>query len=280
MRPRMRRMSATLAAVGAAALIGLTGCGTQGAEPLRNVELSAAEVLQNSAQKSGQVDTYTADIVADVNGGPQGTGKIQGTMVFQQKPSLAADITFDQVSFGGQSLPGGMRTILLGDTLYLKVDALRTVTGESKPWIKVNLNEAGAQGGVNFQDLLAQAQQYDLANSVKMLTTSKDVKAVGTETVGGVETTHYSGTFPVEEALNQLGPELREQVRGQMAELRDMRFDAWIDAEGLPRKITMSGTAGEGSISTTMQFRAFNEQVNISEPPADQVGELPKGGTN
>jgi Protein of unknown function (DUF1396). len=275
----MRRMSATLAAVGAAALIGLTGCGSQGAEPLGNVELSAAQVLQNSVQKSGQVNTYTADIVADING-PQGAGKIQGTMVFQQKPSLAADITFSQVSFGGQELPGGMRTILLGDTLYLKVDALRTVTGDAKPWVKVDLNEAGAQSGVDLRDLLSQAQQYDLANSVKMLTASQDVKAVGTETVGGVETTHYSGTFPVEEALRQLGPELQEQARGQMAHLKDMRFDAWIDEQGLPRKISMTGDAGEGSVSTTMQFRAFNEAVNISEPPADQVGELPKGGTN
>jgi len=276
----MRRMSATLAAVGAAALIGLTGCGSQGAEPLRNVELSAAEVLQDSAQKSTQVNTYTADIVAEINGGRQGTGKIQGTMVLQQQPSLAADITFDQVSFGDQALPGGMRSILLGETLYLKVDALRTLTGDAKPWVKVDLNEAGAQSGVNFQDLLTQARQYDLANSVKMLTASQDVKAVGTETVGGVETTHYSGTFPVEAALSQLSPEVREHARAQMAELRDMKFDAWIDAEGLPRKISMSGTAGEGSISTTMQFRAFNEQVNISEPPADQVGELPKGGTD
>lgn len=276
----MRRMSTVLAAAGAAALIGLTGCGSSGTEPLQNAELSAAQVLQDTVQKSTQVDTYTADITADITGSPQGAGKIQGTVVFQQKPQFAADITFDQISFGGQSLPGGMRTILLGDTLYLKMDMLRSVTGEGKPWVKVDLTEAGRQSGLNFKELLAQAQQYDLANSVKMLTASKDVKVVGTETVGGTETTHYSGTFPVEEALKQLPAEQQEQMRGQMADLKDMKFDAWIDDQGLPRKITMDGTAGENGISTTMQFRDFNKPVSISEPPADQVGELPSSGTN
>lgn len=276
----MRRMSTVLAAAGAAALIGLTGCGSSGTEPLQNAELSAAQVLQDTVQKSAQVDTYTADITADITGSPQGAGKIQGTVVFQQKPQFAADITFDQISFGGQSLPGGMRTILLGDTLYLKMDMLRSVTGEGKPWVKVDLTEAGRQSGLNFKELLAQAQQYDLANSVKMLTASKDVKVVGTETVGGTETTHYSGTFPVEEALKQLPAEQQEQMRGQMADLKDMKFDAWIDDQGLPRKITMDGTAGENGISTTMQFRDFNKPVSISEPPADQVGELPSSGTN
>lgn len=272
----MRRKSAALLAAGAAALIALSGCGSQSPAPLGNAKLAAAEALQDSARKSQDVSTYTADIVVDVSGTSQGAGKVQGSMVYQQKPKLAADVTFDQINFGGQSVPGGLRTILLGDTLYLKLDALRTLAGNTKPWIKVDLKEASAQGGFNLQELLAQAQQYDLANSVKMLTTSDDVKAVGTETVGGVETTHYSGTFPVEEAVKQLPAEVQDKARGEFAKLKDMKFDAWIDAQGLPRKITMNGAADQGTFGTTLQFRAFNEPVNISEPPADQVGELPK----
>jgi hypothetical protein len=274
----MRRMSAALLAAGAATLIAVSGCGSQTAAPLGNTALAAAEALQDSARKSQEVNTYTADIVVDLTGTPQGAGKVQGTMVYQQKPNLAADVTFDQISVGGQTVPGGMRTILLGDTIYLKLDALRTLAGaDAKPWIKVDLKEVSEQGGLNLQELFAQAQQYDLANSVKMLTASKDVKAVGTETVGGVETTHYSGTFPVEEAVKQLPAEVQERARGEFAKLKDMKFDAWIDGEGLPRKIQMNGTADDqGTFGITLQFRAFNEPVDISEPPADQVGELPK----
>jgi hypothetical protein len=110
-----------------------------------------------------------------------------------------------------------------------------------------------------------------------MITGSKDVKAVGTETVGGVDTTHYAGTFPVAEAVKQLSPELRQKIEPQLSELKDMKFDAWIDAENLPRKLEMNGAADGGTFKAALQFTSFNEAAPVTAPPADQVGEMPKG---
>jgi hypothetical protein len=265
-----------LLAAGAAALIAVSGCGSDTSGSIGNISLSASEALQHSAQQAQSVTSYAADLVIDATDPDHGSGKIQGTMVLQQKPELAGDITLTQMSFGGQSLPGGMRVILQGDTAYVKVDLLKTLVGATKPWIKFDLTKLGAAGGVDVKQLISQAQQVDLQSSVKLLTASKDAKAVGTETVGGVDTTHYTGTFSVADAAKQLTPDLQQKVQGELSQVKDMKFDAWIDAQNLPRKIVMTGaTGGKGTFTMTALFKSFNQPVQISAPPADQVGELP-----
>ena len=77
-----------------------------------------------------------------------------------------------------------------------------------------------------------QVQQFDLAGTVKLLTASKDVKAVGTETVGGVDTTHYSGTFPVAEGRSAADrPARSEPLQRTWRGLKNIKFDIWADAQ-------------------------------------------------
>ncbi|MFF4773202.1 LppX_LprAFG lipoprotein [Microtetraspora fusca] len=269
----MRRL---LLAAGAVAVIGVAGC-APAATSLDNVRLSASEVLQQASQKAQDVTSYTADLVVDVSAGTDRTGTIQGKLRAQQKPTLATDLTLDQITFDGQNAPGGLRVILLGDTVYVKSDALRTLMGAAKPWIKVDLKELGDSRGVNVDEILGRAQQIDLKTSAALLTASKDAKAVGAEQVGGVDTTHYSGTFPVAEAVKQLAPEERTKAEAGLAKVDDMKFDAWIDADGLPRKVTLKGgPADKGSFNATVAFTSFNEPTTIEAPSAGEVGELPR----
>ncbi|MCT9934981.1 LppX_LprAFG lipoprotein [Planotetraspora sp. A-T 1434] len=271
----MRRL---LVAAGAVAAITVAGCGTTAAPSLGNAKLSAAEVLQQTAQKADDVNTYSADLVVDFSspkGG--GAGNVQGTMLYQKTPQLASDITLNQVTFGGQSLPGGVRVVLQGDVAYVKLDVLKTLVGATKPWIKLDLKQLGSSSGVNVDQLLGQAQQIDLKTSVALLTASKDAKAVGAEKVGGVDTTHYTGTFDTEQAVKLLAPEAQARLQGGLSGVKDVKFDAWIDAQGLPRKVALNGgKAEEGTFKATALFKAFNEPVTIQTPPADQVGEIPK----
>ncbi|MEO3811698.1 LppX_LprAFG lipoprotein [Sphaerisporangium sp. B11E5] len=275
-----RRTTSAMVAVGAATLIAVSACGqpTQStAEPLGSVKLSAAETLQASAKSAEAVSSYQAQISVDFTSPKDGAGSVSGSMVYHQKPQVASDVTLDKISAGGQNVPGGVRVILLGQTAYMKVEMLNKLLGSAKPWIKLDLAELGRSAGVDAGQFLSQAQQLDLQSSVKMITGSKDVKAVGTETVGGVDTTHYKGTFPVAEAVKQLDPELQQKLAPQISKLKDMKFDAWIDAENLPRKLEMNGAADGGTFKAALQFSKFNEAAEVTAPPADQVGELPKG---
>lgn len=268
-----RRISLTAAMAGLALVVaGVTGCGST-AQPIQ-VNLAASEVLMQAAQKTEQVTSYTVDGVVEVTHPNEGSGKVQGRMLYQSKPQLAVDLTLDAVGFGEQSLPGGARAVLQGDVLYVKVDALNKMVGATKPWIKVPLSEAGAPGEV--QKYLAQVQQFDLAAVTKMVTASQDVKQVGTESVNGVDTTHYSGTFPVDVAVQQLPADQQEQAKSNLAELKDIKFDIWVDAQGLPAKLQLNGAKEGSTLNVTLFFKGYNEPVNIETPPADQVGEMPQ----
>lgn len=271
----MRRL---LVAAGAVAAITVAGCGTTATPSLQNARLSAAEVIQQTAQKADDVDTYAADLVLNVTDADGGQGGVvQGTMLYQKTPQISSDINLGQVSFNGQNMPGGVRVILQGDVAYVKLDMLRTLVGATKPWIRLDLKQLGSQAGVDIEQYLAQAQQFDLKTSAAMLTASKDVKPVGTEQVGGVDTTHYLGTFPVAEAIKQLPEDRRGHVQDELANAKDVTFDAWIDGQGLPRKVELNGgKPGAGTFKATAMFKSFNEPVSIKAPAADQVGELPR----
>ncbi|GAA4179780.1 lipoprotein [Streptosporangium oxazolinicum] len=271
----MRRL-APVVALGAAALVAVAGCGAQGTSSLGNVKLAAADAVQQSAQKAEEVTSYSADVVLDASGGEKGGGKVQGSMLYQSKPQLATDIRLDTITFGGQNVPGGARAILSGDTVYVKSELINRFAGTDKPWTKVSLSELDAKGQSEIRKFMDQAQQFDLAGTVKLLTASKDVKAVGTETVGGVDTTHYSGTFPVAEAAQLIDPAKRERLQEQLSQAKNVKFDLWADAQSLPRKVTLSGSEKDATFNLTALFKGFNEPVEITAPPADQVGDLPE----
>ncbi|NRQ30786.1 LppX_LprAFG lipoprotein [Nonomuraea sp. NN258] len=240
--------------------------------------MAAAEVLTQAAQKTAEVSSYTVDIVANATHPEQGGGKVQGRMLYQGKPTLAVDLTLDAIDVGDKSVPGGVRAVLQGDVVYVKIDALRELVGASKPWIKVSLSEMG--GGDQVKQYTDQIQQFDLATVTKMITASQDVKAVGNESVNGTDTTHYSGTFPVDAAVQQLPADQQQNARTNLAELKDLKFDLWVGSDNLPRKLAMNGGKDGVTFDATLFFKGFNEPVNIQAPPADQVGELPKGTTN
>ncbi|GGO67946.1 LppX_LprAFG lipoprotein [Nonomuraea cavernae] len=272
-----RRINLATAAAGAALVaVAVAGCGSN-AQPIQ-VNLAASEVLAQAAQKTAEVTSYTVDAVVETAHPQESKGKVQGRMLYQSKPQLAADLTLDTLDMGGKGLPGGVRAVLQGDVVYVKVEALKELVGATKPWIKVSLSEMGGSGEV--KQYLDQIQQFDLASVTKMVTASKDVKSVGTESVDGADTTHYSGTFPVDVAVQQLPADQREQASRNLAELKDVKFDIWVDSDGLPRKLALSGAKEGATLNATLFFKGFNEPVKIEAPPADQVGELPKGTTN
>ncbi|MFI6180953.1 DUF1396 domain-containing protein [Nonomuraea sp. NPDC051191] len=272
-----RRISLATAAAGAALIAAtVAGCGTN-VQPVQ-INLAASEVLAQAAQKTAEVTSYTVDAVANVTHPQEGNGKVQGRMLYQSKPQLAVDLTLDTVDMGGRNLPGGVRAILQGDTVYVKVEALKQLVGATMPWIKVSLADVGDQNQVN--QYLSQIQQFDLANVTKLVTASKDVQQVGTERVNGEDATHYSGTFPVDAAVGQLPADKQQQARTNLAELKDVKFDIWVAGDGLPRKLALNGSKEGATLDATLLFKGFNEPVKVEAPAADQVGELPKTTVN
>lgn len=90
-----------------------------------------------------------------------------------------------------------------------------------------------------------------------------DTKTVGTETIDGVETTHYRFTIDVAAYNKELG------TAGALTG-NTFDYDLWADSEGLMRKMetTMKLKVAGQKIETTMSatLSDFNEPVTIEAP--------------
>jgi hypothetical protein len=276
----MIRRFAAMGAAGAVLTLALTGClgnsGTTASDTGAGnaLKLTAAEALVKTSEKTGQVDSFKADFTMDSSGGAASL-KATGTMLYRAKPSLAFSVAFDEMNVAGQSMDG-MQEVLIGKTIYAKIPMLSQLAG-GKQWVKISLADLQQKTGMNIDALLQQAQQMDPVQTTKLMTASKDVREVGKETVDGVETTHYTGTYNVSEAVAKLDPQQREyfQKTAKDSGVSTMNFELWIDKQQLPRKLTLQTPSGAKTpLTMGVVYRDFGQPVTISAPPAGEVADL------
>ncbi|WP_433474720.1 LppX_LprAFG lipoprotein [Spirillospora sp. CA-142024] len=273
----MIRRFAAGAALATGLALSLTGClgdaGKSVDDAGKGLKLTAAQVLGKAAEKTGQVDSFQADMTMQMTGSTTGDMSANGTMQYRTKPDLAYSMNFGQMTVAGKSM-SGMEQRLVGRNMYMKMPMLTQLGGGSKPWIKISLDELGAKSGLNIDELLQQSRQMDPVQNTKMLTASKDAREVGKETIDGVQTTHYTGTYRMSDAISKLSPETQEAYRKSLGTTgtQAMNFDLWVDGRQLPRQMTMKSLQSEGGTMTmTMKYRDFGKPVQITEPPASEV---------
>ncbi|MBO2451335.1 LppX_LprAFG lipoprotein [Actinomadura barringtoniae] len=286
----MIRRFAAGTAVATGLAMSLTGCLGSGGDKAGGggggdaIQLTAAQVLDKAAQKTSSTDSVKADMSMQGTTA-QGSMNMSGTMQYRTKPDLAMSMNFSTMSMGGKSM-GGMQEILVDKTMYMKMPMLQQLSqmggnkAQMKPWLKISLAQLGQKAGLNFDQLMEQARQADPAQNTKLLTSSKDVKEVGKETIDGVSTTHYRGTYRMADAISKLSPEQRQAYEKLMAKAggagsQAMPFDLWVDGQQLPKKMTMSMamTATE-KMNMTMTYKDYGKPVDITAPPADQVTDM------
>ncbi|WP_243712755.1 hypothetical protein [Actinomadura sp. 6K520] len=277
-----RRLVVAAGGTAVSAALLLTGCGGGGTGTTENMQLSASQALLKASEKTGEADTFKADLTV-TGTGQGGSGEIRADGQFQLRPTLQFSAKLDEFSRGGKSVPGAQgQALYTGNVLYAKVPQLAQFVSGGKPWVKIDVNQAAQHTGFDIQGLIGQVQKVDPAEQTKMFTGSKDARRVGTEKVDGVETTHYTGTVTVQDALNRLDAESREKVRKWLpAEKANhkINFDLWTDGENLPRKLVskMNGEQGETG-TVTVLYSDYGKSFKVNPPPSDQVGELSIAG--
>jgi hypothetical protein len=281
----MVRRYAAGAAAGTALAVSLTGCLGDGGKSKAAGEstpsgtrVSVADALSKASQKSGTIRSFKAAMSIKTSASGQQT-EMSGNVAYRLKPRLGMKMNFSHLVIAGKPSQG-FQEILVGDAIYMKMPALAKQTG-GKPWLKFSLSKLSAKSGIDLKSLMNQGQQSDPTVNVKMLTASQDARKVGTEQVGGVTTTHYKGTYSIQQALTKLAPEQRAQAQKSLGQtgLDKMNFDLWIDGQQLPKKMEMTTPAGSKlQMDTTMVYSGFNAPVSIKPPPASQVTDGSKLG--
>ena len=111
----------------------------------------------------------------------------------------------------------------------------------------------------------------------------------GREEIRGVETTHFAGSFTLQDALGELSEEDRATVEGLFGtaaipdDFGDTEFpvDVYVGDDGLVRRMEMSldysGLSGEDEVPVVdIAYDLFDLGADITiEPPADCEGEAP-----
>lgn len=272
------------AATGLAIALSLTACTGTGKAPANGgVRLTAAQdALAKVSTRTGDLTSFRGAMSMAFGMSGQDM-KMKGVLAYRFKPSRAMKFTTSAFSVNGRDL-GGLTEILVGDTMYMKAPGLKGRTG--KPWLSLTLSRLGKSSGVDLQSM-EQGGQGDPRMTATMLTASKDVRQVGQETVAGVPTTHYKGTYSLADGLAKLDAEQRAQAQKAFgaAGMDTMNFEIWVDGQRLPRKVVLTNPPGTKlTMKMTMNYTGFNAPVSIAAPPKSQVtdrsGLMGGGGTD
>ncbi len=251
---------------GAFLLVLLTaGCGG-GALALDPVASAADRTLDKQTGRFAMTVTFDVPSV--------GRSTISGEGSFSDR---AMQMTMDFPDFG-QGSPSSLEFRLLYPVMYMHFDGLPSgvqLLPDGKTWVKVDLQRSLKKLGVNLAKL---GGGESPTAALAQLRGSKDAKKLGTETVDGVQTTHYRVKVNLDAALARATPKQRQAVQQLLRAAREdgvdvtpTKVDVWIGDDGLVRRLTEKlGTVG----TVTMTFSDYGAPVQIEAPPASETSDL------
>ena len=180
--------------------------------------------------------------------------------------------------FGASGGSATMKAIYLtedGDpVVYMNLGFLSSFLPGGKSWVRLDVEKAGKAAGVDVSQLMGGAGQSP-SDWLALLKSHGDFTTVGTETLNGVETTHYQGTIDLQKAAEgSAAAEAMKHLR-DLGAPSDYPIDVWVDDQGYIRQYesTYDETQGGNSMSTTtkVEMSDYGADVVVSPPPADQV---------
>ena len=167
---------------------------------------------------------------------------------------------------------GEFRAVLLPDVVYLAIPPAKGIP-RSKPWLRVSgvpRTDLGRALGPMAEQLRA---AFDPNECLALLRAAARVEVVGPGSVEGVATTEYRASVPLRRALDVVkDPAVGEQYRTMLeAGVRTLRFELWLDGDGLPRRLHADVPGAQAVYSVTGVYRRWGEPVGITAPMAKQV---------
>lgn len=277
MSARPARRAAVAAAVGAVAAVLAAGC-SSGSGLQASAGLSPSRAITLAAQQAQRVNSASYTLNVHVSGAS--SAAIASRVQMRIRPSVLMNVDVTSLTSAGHSVPGGMQEIVTGKTLYLKLAALQREVG--KPWLAIPFAQMQRITGINLGQVIQQAQANNPLVQTQMLAVSKDVKVAGTQTIDGVATTEYTGSYPISAGLARVPASLRHMAQQQMRQfgVTAMTFRVWIDGQHMTRKLVAHANGTSEQLTVETQITSINRTPRISVPPRDQVATVPTSALN
>jgi hypothetical protein len=235
------------------------GCGGGG-------DSASPDEIAQAAKKTSNTGSFEADF------GISGQGLSgSGTGIFDNGDNPAGQLNMT-VKAAGQQIP--VDTVVTGNLFYMRSPAFARTIGRGKQWIKLDLAKLAKQRGVDLGGLLNASPTPN--NALAYLAGADQVDEVGSEKVGGDDTTHYQVRVDVSDAAKKASGTAQSSLRGVKASGVDkLPMDVWVDPNGYIRKVSYQEHAGrQQAAKVTMELHDFGSRVSIEAPPGDSVFDL------
>jgi hypothetical protein len=266
--------AAGLPAVGLILLAACTSCGTF-ADGGSATSLTPRHALLAAAAQAQQITSASETVTFKDSGAS--SSAITGTVQFRLKPTLLASETLNATAAGRSTQ---IKAIITSTAVYVQEASLTTQFG--RPWLKMGWSTLSTLGtsGAGLAQLFRGLQSNNFAKQAQLFTVAKNSRIVGPQTVDGVTTTEYAGSFTAAEGLKALPADLRQALAPGLQALGNstIYFREWIDGQHHLRKITEVETVHGVTTNTTINITAINKAVHITPPPASQTYVLPGSG--
>ena len=246
-----------------------TGGTSTGGSPASGGSVTPRQALLAAATQAGQIRSATETMT--IHGSSGSVTAVTGTIQFQLKPTLLISGILNE---SGPSTNTQVKMVFTSTAIYLSEPALSRQVG--KPWVKIDLSALSAvagSSGAGLTQLVQSLQNNNFSNQAQLFTVAKNTRVVGTQTVDGVSTTEYAGSFVASDGLKALPASFRKALAPGLQALghNTISFHEWIDADHHPRKVTEVETVNGETINTTVDITAINQPVSITPPPASQT---------
>lgn len=160
-----------------------------------------------------------------------------------------------------------MRVVTDGTAMYMRSSMFGSLPGGHK-WMGLDLSSFGPGLDTPLPANVDAKGELELLEEV-----TGDVQKLGKENVRGVPTMHYRGTIDASENAERLREDLASLAEGGSPP----QIEAWIDAEGLVRRMRFvqsqpeEGGKGSLTIDLRMDFFDFGFVPEIDVPESSEV---------
>ncbi|MDF6019416.1 hypothetical protein [Streptomyces sp. JH34] len=277
-------VSLTLAVV----VAGVAGC--QGGEKNPAAEAPKAgapvtEVLTAAYKKTAAAKSAKVHMTLDrpdAAGG--GTMEMDGTMGWG--PTVMDMTMKGEALQAAPNAPEQIRVVMANNVMYMDMGASAAAEMDGKRWMKMDLGAiAGASGNAGAQQQMSRGLggvNQDPAQQIALLLESPDVKRVGAEKLGGVDTQHYKGSISFDEMLkanDSLGLLTQEQRKSLLANgkrngITGYDTEMWVDEDGYPRRMDVGVGTAQGEITMVVDYSDYGTGVAVEAPPAGETFDL------
>jgi hypothetical protein len=266
---RCRTIGAGLAVVALAA--GAVSCSKGGDE---SPKMTPAAAVAKAAKNTEDITSVRYRMKGKV---PE-QGRVEAEASMRIKPSVAMTM---KMTVPDQGTKGTMEIRLVDKAMYIGGNADMAKEMDGKTWIKFDMSALGDKNLGATTPGAGAADQNPAAEST-FLTGAKNVKKVGTETVDGVKTTHYSGTVTLADLKASFKDEakaVREQREKSLQQYEKLgvdklTMDMWVDGQDHTKQFRMQGAADKGPLDMTITFLDYNKPVTVAAPPAKDTADL------